>query len=62
LGWRFYNKPLLGIYPKGVPLYHKVTCSTMIIAALFIIARKLEMTQMSLNKKNGHRKCNTFTQ
>jgi hypothetical protein len=30
---------LLGIYPKGAPMYNKDTCSTMFIAALFIIAR-----------------------
>jgi len=31
--------PLLGICPKDTPPYHKDTCSTMFIAALFIIAR-----------------------
>jgi len=31
--------PLLGIYPKDVPTYNKDTCSTMFIAALFIITR-----------------------
>ena len=31
--------PLLGIYPEGVPTGNKDTCSTMFIAALFIIAR-----------------------
>jgi hypothetical protein len=31
--------PLLGIYPENVPTGNKDTCSTMIIAALFIIAR-----------------------
>ena len=31
--------PLLGIYPKDVPTCNKDTCSTMLIAALFIIAR-----------------------
>jgi hypothetical protein len=47
--WRFLRKldivlpedsviPLLGIYPKDVPT-GKDTCSTMFIAALFIIAR-----------------------
>jgi len=30
--------PLLGIYPKDAPTYKKDTCSTMSIAALFIIA------------------------
>jgi hypothetical protein len=31
--------PLLGIYPGDVPLGNKDTCSTMFVAALFIIAR-----------------------
>jgi hypothetical protein len=31
--------PLLSIYPKDVPTCNKDTCSTMFIAALFIIAR-----------------------
>jgi hypothetical protein len=31
--------PLLGIYPEVVPTGNKDTCSTMFIAALFIIAR-----------------------
>jgi hypothetical protein len=34
--------PLLGIYPKDSPTYNKGTCSTMFIAALFIIARSLK--------------------
>jgi len=31
--------PLLGIYPKDASTYKRDTCSTMFIAALFIIAR-----------------------
>ena len=31
--------PLLGIYPRDTPTYNKDTCTTMFIAALFIIAR-----------------------
>jgi hypothetical protein len=31
--------PLLGIYPEDAPTFNKDTCSTMLIAALFIIAR-----------------------
>jgi hypothetical protein len=31
--------PLLGIYPEDAPTYNKKTCSTLFIAALFIIAR-----------------------
>ena len=30
---------LLGVYPKNAPTYNKDTCSTMLIASLFIIAR-----------------------
>jgi hypothetical protein len=31
--------PILCKYPKDVPPYHKGTCSTMLIAVLFIMAR-----------------------
>jgi hypothetical protein len=31
--------PLLGIYPEDAPTYNKDICSTMFIAALFIISR-----------------------
>jgi hypothetical protein len=31
--------PLLGIYTEDIPTCNKVTCSTMFIAALFILAR-----------------------
>jgi hypothetical protein len=34
--------PLLGICPKDAPSYNKGICSTMFIAALFIIARSLK--------------------
>ena len=48
--WRFFRKldivlpenpamPLLGIYPEDAPTCNKDTCSTVFIAALFIIAR-----------------------
>jgi hypothetical protein len=37
--------PLLGIYPEDVPTCKKDTCSTMFIAALFVIR-----TQMPLNR------------
>jgi hypothetical protein len=32
--------PLLGIYPEDAPTCNKDTCSTMFIAALFIISRR----------------------
>jgi hypothetical protein len=31
--------PLLGIYPKDVPPFHKNICSIMLTSALFVIAR-----------------------
>jgi hypothetical protein len=34
--------PLLGIYPEEFPTGNKNTCSSMFIAALFIIVRSLE--------------------
>jgi hypothetical protein len=43
--------PLLGIYSEDVPTGKKDTCSTMFIAALFIIARRWERTQMPLNRR-----------
>jgi hypothetical protein len=36
---RVQRIPLLGIYPEDVPTCNKDACSTMFIAALFIIAR-----------------------
>jgi hypothetical protein len=38
---------LLGIYPKDVPTSHKDSCSTMFIAAIFIIARNWEQPKHS---------------
>jgi hypothetical protein len=37
--------PLLGIYPEDALTYNKDTCSTMFIAALFIIARSWKETR-----------------
>ena len=37
--------PLMGIYPEDVPTGNKDTCSTMFIAALFIIARSWKETK-----------------
>jgi hypothetical protein len=31
--------PLLGMYPKDAPPYHRDTCYTIFITALFVIAR-----------------------
>ena len=44
--------PLLGIYPKDAGIFHKETCSTLIIAVLFVIAEtgnNLDILQL----KNG---------
>jgi hypothetical protein len=53
--------PLLGIYPEDVPTGKKDTCSTMSIAALFIIARSWKEPRCP-SQRNGYRKCGTFTQ
>jgi hypothetical protein len=53
--------PLLGIYPEDVPTGNKDTCSTMFIAALFIIARSGKNPDVP-QQRNGYRKCGTFTQ
>ena len=56
--WRFLRKldivlpddptiPLMGIYPEDVPTGKKDTCSTMFIAALFIIARNWKESRCS---------------
>jgi hypothetical protein len=52
--------PLLAIYPEDVPTGNKNTCSTMFIAALFIIARRWE--EPKCPSEDGYRKCGTFTQ
>jgi hypothetical protein len=56
--------PLLGIYPEDVPTGKKDTCSTMFIAALFIIARswkesRYPSTNRGMNTENA---VGTFTQ
>jgi hypothetical protein len=48
--------PLLSIYPKDAPIYNEDTCSTMFIAALFIIA-KIGKNPVVLQQRNGYRKC-----
>ena len=49
------------IYPKDTPTYNKDTCSTMFIAALFILARTRKNPDVP-QQKNGYRKSGTFTQ
>ena len=41
--------PLLGIYPKNAQSYHKYACSTMFIAALFIITRTWKQPRCPAN-------------
>jgi hypothetical protein len=59
--WRFLRKldiilledpaiPLLGIYPEDVPTGKKDTCSTMFIAALFIIPRSWKEPRCPKNR------------
>ena len=43
--------PLLDIYPKDSSTCNKDTCSSIFIAALFIIANSQERTQNSLNRE-----------
>jgi hypothetical protein len=42
---------LLGIYPKDAPTYIKDTCSTVFLAAFFIIARSWEGSRCSLTEE-----------
>jgi hypothetical protein len=70
--WQFLRKldivlpenptiPLLGIYPEDAPTCSKKTCSTMFIAALFIIARSWKGPRCP-QQRNGYINCGTFTQ
>ena len=49
------------IYPEDVPTGKKDACSTMFIAALFIIAEAGKNPNVP-QETNGSRKCGTFTQ
>jgi hypothetical protein len=53
--------PLLGIYPEDVPTGKKDTCSTMFIAALFIIARSWKEPRCP-STEEWIQKMYTFTQ
>jgi hypothetical protein len=53
--------PLLGIYPEDAPTCNKDPCSTMFIAVLFIIAKAGSNPDIP-QRRNGYRKCGTFTQ
>jgi hypothetical protein len=43
--------PLLGIHPKDARASHKDTCSTMFIAALFVIARNWKQPKYPSTKE-----------
>jgi hypothetical protein len=60
--WRFLRKlekdlpkdsaiPLLGMYPKDAPPYHRGMCSTVFIAALFVIARSWKQPICPMTEK-----------
>ena len=62
LVWQFLRKlgnsipqdpviPLLSIYPKDAQSWHKDMCSTMFIAALFVIARSWKQPKCSSTKE-----------
>jgi hypothetical protein len=53
--------PLLGIYPKNAPPFHRGTYFTMFIAALFVIARSWKQVDIP-QQKNEFLKCGSFTQ
>jgi hypothetical protein len=49
--WEDPELPLLSIYPEDVPTGKKDTCSTMFIAALFIIPRSWKEPRCHLTKE-----------
>ena len=60
--WRFLRKleidlpedpaiPLLGIHPKDAPPCHRSTCSTMFIAAFFVIARSWKQPRCPMTEE-----------
>jgi hypothetical protein len=53
--------PLLGIYPEDIPTCNKDTCSTMFIAALFIIVRSWKNPDVP-KQRNRYRKYGSITQ
>jgi hypothetical protein len=52
--------PLLGIYTKDAPTFNKDTCSTMFIAASFIIGRNKKQT-ICPSTEEKIQKCDTLT-
>ena len=52
---------LLGIYPEDAQTYNKDTCSTMFIAALFIIARSWKQPRCPSTEKWIQKSCYIYT-
>jgi hypothetical protein len=52
---------LLGVNPKDAPTYNKDTCSTMFIAALFIIARSWEQHRCPSTEERIQKICYLYT-
>ena len=52
---------LLSIHPEDIPTSNKDTCSTMFIAALFILARTRKNPDVP-QQRTGYKKSDTFTQ
>ena len=55
-------KPLLGIYPEDSPACNKDTCYSMVIAALFVIARSWKEPRCSSMEEWIQKKCGIITQ
>jgi hypothetical protein len=53
--------PLLGIYPEEVPTGNKNTCSTMFIAALFIISRSWKESRCPSTEEWIQKICYIYT-
>jgi hypothetical protein len=53
--------PLLGIYPEDAPPCNKDTCSTMFIAALFIIARSWTQLRCPSTEEWIQKMCYIYT-
>jgi hypothetical protein len=53
--------PLLGIYPEDVPTGNKNTCSTMFIAALYIIARSWKEPRCPSTEEWIQKMCYIYT-
>jgi hypothetical protein len=53
--------PLLGIYPEDVPTGNNDTCSTMFIAALFIIARSWKEPRCPSTEEWIQKMCYIYT-